>query len=435
MSLALCRRASIVHAIRGPFRLRMKLRRTAVALAEAVKPAPHVILALLCVVTAAAAQAPATSDALFDDTSLHEIRLTMNSRDWEALKANFQLNDYYPTHFTWNGITVQNVGIRSRGLGSRSGTKPGLRVDFNVYVPSQTLLGLQSVVLRNNTQDPSSLHERIGMKVFSMMGVPAPRTAHTRLFVNGQYAGLYLIVESVDKRFLTRHFNENDGYLYNYQWEAPYYFEDKGSDPAAYTPKPFQPETHEKDPQPKPVADMVSAINNTPDAEFARVAATYVDLRRFVTQAAIENFLGDNDGLLGYDGMNNFYLYRLQAGQLSTFIPWDKSEAFKMGPTHGVWYNIYDVPSWLKNRLMDRAIGVPEFRDLYLDTLLACARTASPAWLEAEIVRAYQQIRQAALDDPLKPFSNEEFEQDVQAMIEFARARAAFVIADVQRSR
>jgi hypothetical protein len=302
-------------------------------------------------------------------------------------------------------------------------------------VPSQTLLGLQSVVLRNNTQDPSSLHERLGMRVFSMMGVPAPRTAHTRLFVNGQYAGLYLIVESVDKRFLTRHFNENDGYLYNYQWEAPYYFEDRGSNPAAYTPKPFQPETHEKDPQPKPVADMVSAINNTPDAEFARVAATYVDLRRFVMQAAIENFLGDNDGLLGYDGMNNFYLYRFEAGQPSTFVPWDKSEAFKMGPAHGIWYNIYDVPSWLKNHLMDRAIGVPEFRDLYLDTLLACAQTASPAWLEAEIARAYQQIRQAALDDALKPFSNEEFEQDVQAMLGFARARAAFVIADVQRSR
>ena len=183
----------------------------------AVAPTPS--LGLLCA-RRPRAQAPPTADALFDDTVLHEIRLTMNSRDWEALKANFQLNDYYPTHFTWNGLTVQNVGIRSRGLGSRSGTKPGLRVDFNQYVPSQTLLGLQSVVLRNNTQDPSSLHERIGMKVFSMMGVPVSRTAHARLFVNQQYVGLYLIVESVDKRFLTRHFNENDGYLYKYEWET-----------------------------------------------------------------------------------------------------------------------------------------------------------------------------------------------------------------------
>ena len=395
----------------------------------------HAVVALLCIASRAAAQATPTADDLFDDTVLHEIRFTMNSRDWEALKENFQLNDYYPTHFEWNGVTVRNVGIRSRGLGSRSGTKPGLRVDFNQYVPNQTLFGLQSVVLRNNTQDPSSLHERISMKVFSMMGVPASRTAHARLFVNNRYVGLYLIVESVDKRFLTRHFKENDGYLYKYEWTSAYYFEDKGSNPAAYSPKPFQPETHEKDPQPKPVADMVLAINNTPDADFVRVAATYVDLRRFVIQAAIENFLGDNDGLLGYDGMNNFYLYRYENRQLFTFIPWDKSEAFKMGTTHGIWYNIFDVPSWLKNRLMERVIAVPEFRDLYLDTLLACVQTASPAWLEAEIMRAYQQVRQAALEDPVKPFSNAEFEQDVAAMIQFARTRAAFVIPEVRRSR
>jgi hypothetical protein len=72
--------------------------------------------------------------------------------------------------------------------------------------------------------------------------------------------------------------------------------------------------------------------------------------------------------------------------------------------------------------------------DLYL-TVLAAARAASPAWLESEITRACQQVRQAALDDPVAPFSNPEFEQDGQAMIEFARARGAFVVADVQRRR
>jgi hypothetical protein len=51
------------------------------------------------------------------------------------------------------------------------------------------------------------------------------------------------------------------------------------------------------------------------------------------------------------------------------------------------------------------------------------------------ITRACQQVWQAALDDPVKPCSNAGFEQDVQAMIEFARARGAFVVADVQRSR
>ena len=395
---------------------------------------PRTILVLLCLAPAAVAQVTPTADALFDDSVLHDIRLTMNSRDWEALKANFQLNDYYPAYFTWNGMTVKNVGVRSRGLGSRSGIKPGLRVDFDRYAKDQTFLGLTSVVLRNNTQDPSSLHERIAMRVFSVMGIPASRTAHARLFVNDHYVGLYLIVESVDKRFLARNFNQTEGYLYQYEWQDAYYFEDKGTNPAAYSPAPFQPQTHEKDPQPQPLAEMITAINNTPSADFVRVVGAYADLKRFVAQAAIENFLADNDGLLGYAGMNNFYLYRLQGTTFSTFIPWDLSEAFKSGPMHPVVYNISDVPSFLRNRLMDRLINITDYRDLYFDTLLAATRTATPAWLEPEIMRAYQQIRQAALDDPFKPFTNEEFEQDVQGMVVFARTRGAFVTADVQRS-
>ncbi|MBI3047695.1 MAG: CotH kinase family protein [Acidobacteria bacterium] len=391
-------------------------------------------LALLAA-RSAAPQAP-TADDIFNDGVLHDIRLTMNPRDWESLKANFQLNDYYPAHFTWKGITVRNAGIRSRGLGSRSGTKPGLKVDFNYYTNNQTLLGLTSLVLRNNTQDPSSLHERLSMLLFARMEVPTPRTAHTRLFVNEQYAGLYLIVESVDKRFLKRHFDEDNGYLYKYEWQDAYYFESRGRNPAAYTPKPFQPETNEKNPDPQPIVEMVAAINESPDADFLSAVDPYVDVRRFVVQAAIENFLADNDGLLGYAGMNNFYLYRLQGTRRSTFVPWDKSEAFKSGVTHPIWYNIYDSPAWLRNRLMDRAMNVIELRDVYLDTLLKCAEIVTATrWLEQEALRAYGQIRQAALEDRFKPFSNEEFEADVQHVLEFARARAAFVVAEVRRSR
>ncbi len=38
----------------------------------------------------AAAQDPATP--LFDETVVHEIRLMINSRDWETLKATFETN-------------------------------------------------------------------------------------------------------------------------------------------------------------------------------------------------------------------------------------------------------------------------------------------------------------------------------------------------------
>lgn len=396
----------------------------------------HTLLALVVVLSSSGRAIAQTADDLFNDAVVHEIRLFVHPRDWASLKANFQLDDYYPAHFVWNGQSLRNVGVRSRGYGSRNPIKPGLRIDFDQYDRTQTLSGLSSIVLRNNTQDPSNLHERVSMKLFSQIGIPASRTAHARLFVNNEYAGLYLIVESIDKQFLTRHYGENGGYLYKYDWVEPYYFEYKGADPSLYTPSPFTPETHVRDPDPEPLVEMIRAITEAPAEDFLAAISARLDVPAFVRQAAVENFLADNDGLLGYAGMNNFYLYRFQSAPVFTFIPWDKSEAFKAGPLHSIVWNISDAPEWARNRLMDRAIAIPELHDLYLDTLLRCAEIATTnGWLEQEILWEYEQIRQAALDDPVKPFTNDEFEDDVQLLLEFARARSAAVVDDVRRSR
>src|SRR5499427_10579700 len=135
---------------------------------------------------AALAQTPAPAaadpaDRFFDDTVVHEIKLACNTRDWESLKQHYLDDTYYICDFRWNDQVVRNIGIRSRGTGSRSGVKPGLRVDFDRYSTEQKFLGrLKSFVLRNNTQDASGMHERISMLFFRRLGAPAPREAHTR---------------------------------------------------------------------------------------------------------------------------------------------------------------------------------------------------------------------------------------------------------------
>ena len=91
--------------------------------------AQTVVCALLLV--AARATAAQSQDELFDDGRLHDLFLTVSSRDWEALRANADDDTYYTADLRWNGLTLRNVGIRSRGTGSRNGVKPGLRVDMN----------------------------------------------------------------------------------------------------------------------------------------------------------------------------------------------------------------------------------------------------------------------------------------------------------------
>ena len=63
----------------------------------------------------------------------------------------------------------------------------GIRVE----VVSGITAGLTPIVLRNNTQHPSNLRERISMLLFHRIGLPASRETHTRLLLNGEYAGVH----------------------------------------------------------------------------------------------------------------------------------------------------------------------------------------------------------------------------------------------------
>jgi spore coat protein H len=409
-----------------------------------VRPKPQTLLGVGQKQPATSESDASASAPFFDDTVLHEVRLTINSKDWQTLKENYLSNAYYPCDFQWGGDVVRNVGIRSRGTASRSGVKPGLRVDFDRYSDRQTFRGLKSFVLRNNTTDYSNLHERISMLFFARMGISAPREAHTRLYVNGAYAGLYSIVESIDRNFLARTRNEDDGYLYKFDrnvGDEPYHFDYAGPNQDLYVPHPFKPETHEADPQPQPIVDMIRTVAEASDAVFRSAIAEYLDLGAFIRHVAIETFLQDSDGMLGNAGMNNFYLYRPLNQHQHVFIPWDKSETMR-NRVLSIFHNIDDVPDQLQNKLMTRAMAYPDLSTLYLDTLDACADSAGQlvendprGWMEREVDREYAQIREAALTDPEKGYTNDQFNQAIEDLRKFAHDRFDFVKTAVANKR
>jgi spore coat protein CotH len=410
-----------------------------------------VMLAVLFGARTASAQ---NMEEFFDDSTVHDIRLTLNSKDWSALKEHFKENVYYPTALKWRNVTVSNVGIRSRGLGSRSGSKPGLRVDIDRYSANQTFLGLKSFVLDNLVQDPSMLRERLAMAFFRRMGLPAPREAHARLYVNDSFVGLYALVETIDKGFVGRSFGqdskggtENDGFLFEYDYTKEYRFENLGNSYDQY--KIFQPKTHESDAAAKiwgPIVDMVKAINDTPDAIFEREVSPYLDLSLFVKHIAIENFLAEDDGVLGYAGLNNFYLYRFEDSKRSQLLAWDKDNTF-----HNLDFDIMKGVN--ENVLARRTLSLSQYRNQYFDVLLAAGKSAMepdadaektdskgkpvslPGWLEREVERMTAQIRTIALTDKFKPFGNNEVETSFQDLLTFARERDDFVKARVAEQR
>ena len=371
----------------------------------------------------------------FNPDVLHRIDLRLDGGDWETLKRNFQLDDYYRADLIWNGITIRNIAIRSRGLGSRKESKPGLRLDIDRRADGQMFLGLTSFVLDNLAQDPSGIRERVAMRFYERMGLPAPREAHARLFVNNEYAGLYAIVESIDERFLTRVFREpdgtieNNGHLFEYEYESVWNFDYLGADLAAYEPL-FDPVTHEDAERTSlygPIEAMIRAINETSDAAFMPTVGQYLDLKLFMKHVAVQAFIAEWDGVLGYAGVNNFYLYRFANTTRSQFIAWDDDNAFKavdftLRQSHG------------ENVLMRRAMQVPELRAAYLDALLASAAAAmQEGWLETEVRQQRELIADAMRADTTKPFTNDEFEAGMNELADFARRRAAIVRCEVAK--
>jgi len=420
------------------------------------------VLASLAVLTFCSQAFAQTQDDLFNGDILHEIRLYIAPEDYVTFKeTNFTCETqelealagevisplprvicWFPVEFHWkfNGadVTLPQAGIESHGKGSRNNYKPSFKIDFSRYESRNTFLGLRYLVLRANPQEPSTMHERVAMEFFRKMGIRAPREAHARVFLNDQYAGLYTIVEQIDPIFLQQNLGESDGRLYAYEWVDYWIFDYRGPDSTKYSPLPLKPENNLIYLDPQPIVDMVRTINEAPDAQFSAALSQYIDLQSFFKELAAESFIAEQDGIIGDYTVNNFFLYRFVGTLRSIFLPWDKSNAF-WAIDRPIFHNF----SW--NLLTRRALAAaPDLIALYRDYLRQAADIAGGpgGWLEQEITKEYQQIRQAYYDDPLKlcdhhatgylrPCTNQEFEDEVAYLIQFARQRSAFVRAQL----
>jgi spore coat protein CotH len=390
----------------------------------------HFLIGLFLLIAATSAQAQ-TADDLFNESVMQTLEITIHSRDWDTLRVNFTSNDFYPADVSWNGVRVRNVGIRSRGLGSRSGVKPGLEVNFTHYSSRGQFLGLHSLVLDNLTTDPSMIRERVAFALYRRLGIPAPREVHANLYVNGDYAGVYVIVEPVDTVFLQRWLSENSGALYEYHWLTPYFATFLGENLDLYVPL-FEPRTQQTRSTfdlYDPIRELFRTINTASADSFRDAVGARLDFESTLRLIAAEAFMAEWDGILGYAGLNNFYLYRPATSGPARILPWDADHTFQAA----------DYPllaGALENVLMRRMLEDPVLRARYFELVLEAVNSASSGnWLADEITRDYQQIRDSVIADPFKPYTNEEFDAALAELLAFARTRPGFVTSQVQQNR
>lgn len=304
------------------------------------------------------------------------------------------------------------------------------------------------------------MRERLSMALFKRMGLIAEREAHARLYINNTYVGLFTIVESLDKTFLTKNFSENDGHLYEYSFDnsnpTPFNFGYPGADPALYTPVPFKPETQESDPQGEVIERLFWTANIAGDAVWRTSIEEFLDMKKFIRHLAIENFLAEEDGLTGDYGPNNFYFYRFLNTNRFTFLPWDKSNTFWESPSYSIFHNIEDGTESKRNKLVTRALKDTDLRELWLNTILECADAimqpavaavaateTTPAvaavdtpWLQYEVTRIAAQIQAANYADPSREvYTNADWDESIRFLTTWAQTRSEIVRAQVAADR
>jgi hypothetical protein len=281
------------------------------------------------------------AEAFFSDAKVQEVRLAVTPQDWQALKDDFGSNTYYTADFRWGNAVIRNIGIRSRGSGSRSGTKPGLRVDFDRYA-DQTFLGLKSFILRNNTQDPSNMHERLAMQMYKHMGLPAPREAFAKLYINDQYVGLYTIVESVDKRSSAACSGRMPGISESTTRTIRRRFRTSmpGARGRVGRAQPVQPATHESDPMGEMIEQWLTASTSRKagfDTSDGRLPGSRQSCSFWPLRSSWPRQTGSSATSVYRTSMSTT---RRRASDASFR---DRSESFKGGVQSSIFHNLFNV--------------------------------------------------------------------------------------------
>jgi CotH kinase protein len=153
-------------------------------------------------------------EALFSDEVLPVFEIDIAPIDVASLLSDPY--SYVSCDLTINGTLYEDVAIRTKGENSWRpfNEKPSLKLKLDEYVPDRSIGDLQELTLNAMNDDDSMMHERVAYRLYREFGLPAARATHATVYVNGEYYGLYTHLETVDKNFIRRHFDDPDGTLF-----------------------------------------------------------------------------------------------------------------------------------------------------------------------------------------------------------------------------
>ncbi len=153
----------------------------------------------------------------YDPKAIQEIKITFTQENWRYLLDSLRYNgdELLACGIEINGAKLKDAGVRyrdARGF-TPGGRRNGLFLKLDYSTPSQNYAGYTHIDLSNALRDPSMVREVVGYEI-ARQYMPAPSANYAKVNINGEYYGLFVNIEVVDKAFLKKHFGNADGSLY-----------------------------------------------------------------------------------------------------------------------------------------------------------------------------------------------------------------------------
>jgi spore coat protein CotH len=286
---------------------------------------------------------------VYDDSAVPRIDILINPDTLQWIYENVESTTEFHATFIFNSTaltdTVENIGFRLRGNTLLYSAKKSFKLSFNTYPPGGKWQGFEKLNLNGEHNDPSVVRAKLCWDLLRDFGIPAPRSNHVRVYINGSYYGLYINVEHVDEQFVDSRFGNNDGNLYKCLWPADLAY--LGSNPDVYKViagdrRVYELMTNTEEDDYTDLAHFIDVLNNTPDEDFLCEMEKVFNIHDYLKIIAVDVSTGNWDGYI-YN-KNNFYLYHNTETGKFEYIPYDLDNTFGidwMGKDWGT-RNLYD---------------------------------------------------------------------------------------------
>lgn len=373
--------------------------------------------------------------------------LTIEPAVLSAILGDLYSNDERPAKLTI-GSQTWDVGVRLRGSSSRRFDKKSWRIEF----PEGTKVdGRRKHNLLSEFQDVTLMTEKLGYDLMRGMGAPAPVAKYVRLTINGQYQGVLLDLQRVDKDFLDWHlFADRDANIYRCGgkdcemklWRTSYQ-------------KQWTKKTNETQPD-DDIHALMRVINRTPEPQLVKALERHLELDDYLKSMTMEALISnhivtDSGSYMIHDAHTDRW----------TYVPWDINNAsstfWKDYPAHQEPFPKHPIPiyslldGWIENlylkRLGDapdylpafsnlntRIAFHPELRERFCDLLeQALDEIFDPAVVLPRIDAMYELIVDHMRDDPF--VDPVKFAEGPRFLKAYAERREAFLREELERLR